>query len=92
MNNRASLFDSMSRNSDGLTIQNHQHHLDTVLEDDGDTSETDAVEGLEEPLVDRRDLFKKGSMDDSDMNYFYQTGESNVSNTIVNQTNSNKSI
>lgn len=78
MDNRASLFDSLSRNSDGGIIQTPEHHLDTVLEGDEDIAETGAVERLEEPLIDRRGLFKKGSMDDSDMNYFYQTGKSNI--------------
>lgn len=38
-------------------------------------NESGAHGSLAEPLVGRRDIFKKESMDDASLSYFYQTGE-----------------
>lgn len=65
---------------DSLHVNNVSDvHLTTLIEeDDEDENGEDIVTGgtgLEEPLVSRRELYKKSTMDDSDMGYFYQTGE-----------------
>lgn len=68
---RASLFDDTLRKSEDEEIQGVNKHLETVVEDDGS-----GLDGsIEEPLIDRRDVFKKESIEDVRKSFFYQTGE-----------------
>jgi hypothetical protein len=64
---RASLFDESV--NDTITRGEDFHYLETVVEED-----VSGTDGLDEPLIGRRNLFKKESMDDARMSYFYQTG------------------
>jgi hypothetical protein len=74
---RASLFDDplIIRDPAEELTESLECHLEPVLEDTEEHNKKDAEDSLEEPLICRRELYKKISMDDSSTSYFYHTGE-----------------
>lgn len=71
---RGSLFDETD--GGGHSAENRDFHLNIVTEDSEGYEDEDG-DRLGEPLVvGRRAVFNKRSMDDANMSYFYQTGES----------------
>ena len=72
VNDRPSLFDNNVRSAQGKE-RTDEPHLETVVEHDEEYEKS-----LEEPFLDRRERYKKNSIDDDGMAYFYHTGEFNL--------------